>query len=182
MPVPSGNCSSRRRGGGFVVSNARKSIKPTRSVFQETGAAIRVISWPATSSITTQPGSSRPSSRATLVAAGIPTAIATPARAIVVSGCQDGGIQCASHHHSNTVAAEPHVPGDTGRRPEPKNVATTQAQARARGWFGAVAKPSGAASSSVLFILWTGLGYVITCILHGRRNQIIAACPFSQID
>jgi hypothetical protein len=116
----------------LLVSNARKSIKPASSVFQETGAAISVISCPATSSMTTQPGSLRPSSRATRVAAGIPIATATAARMMAVCACHCGASERVTNHHISTVAAEPHVPGASGNRPAPKNVATTHAQAPAR--------------------------------------------------
>ena len=56
------------------------------------GAEMRVMSWPATSSITMWPGSSRPDSRATVVAAGMPVRMATIA-AIAVAVARVAGVR-----------------------------------------------------------------------------------------
>src|SRR5206468_4061359 len=92
--TPSGSCSRRRSsGGGFTMSNPRKSIKPSKRDFHDIGTAINAISWPATSSMTTHCGSFEPLALETRVAAGIPTAIASRASRIAAQGCQYAPIQ-----------------------------------------------------------------------------------------
>ena len=91
MPVPSGSFSRLRIGGGFTISNARKSIKPASSGFQRMGQAIRVTSCPATSSMTTCCGSFLPQPRASSVAAGIPMAVTTTISTRMTGTRADGG-------------------------------------------------------------------------------------------
>jgi hypothetical protein len=110
------------------MSKPRKSIKPTNRDFHATGTEIRVMSWPATSSMTTNPGSLSPAARATRVAAGIPIHIVTPASKAAAIACQLGGIQRVSPHQISTVASDAHVPGPGRSHPIPKNVATNVAQ------------------------------------------------------
>src|SRR5258708_2153117 len=106
MPTPSGRRSSWRTGGGLTISKALKSIKPSSRDCHAIGAAITVISWPATSSITTNCGSLRLLALATCVAAGIPIRTAAKANRAGVQGCQPGAIQRPRSHHRRAVAAE----------------------------------------------------------------------------
>src|ERR1700678_11822 len=77
MPQPSGSFSMRRMGNGLRMSKMRKSRNATAMCCQSgwKTAPSRVIQTPATSSMTTKPGSLRPLSRAAMVAAGTPSAI-----------------------------------------------------------------------------------------------------------
>jgi hypothetical protein len=133
MPTPSGSRSRRRIGGGLTISNARKSIKPSNRECHVIGAAIRVTSWPATSSITTNCGSFRPLARATRVAAGIPARTARAASDTAAQGRHCGAIERARTHHNRTINAELQVPGPGRKRPTPKKVATSAAQRGAAG-------------------------------------------------
>src|SRR5580658_2429471 len=133
IPVPSGSLSSCRTGGGLTMSNALKSIRLARKVFHARGTAIRAISWPATSSMTTNWGSLTPDARATRVAAGIPTSVTRAAMAITTGVRTDGVNWCAMTAQITTVAVDAQVPGAGGRRPMPKKVATSDAQSGARG-------------------------------------------------
>src|SRR5438067_3561733 len=126
--MPSRSCSRRRSGGGFTMSNPRKSIKPSKRDFHEIGTAISVMNWPATSSMTTHWGSFEPLARDAKVAAGIPMTTASRASRIAAQGCQYAPIQRVISHHNTTVAAEAQVPGPGRSRPMPKNVATRSAQ------------------------------------------------------
>ena len=64
------------------MSKALKSIKPAAKVFHVRGTAIKAISCPATSSMTTNCGSLVPEARATCVAAGMPIRVTKIARAM----------------------------------------------------------------------------------------------------
>src|SRR4051812_14953270 len=128
MPVPSGSRSRRRSGGGFVMSNTRKSIRLRTRYFHTAGTAIIAINCPATSSMTTNPGSWTPLSRETIVEARIPTTVTRKLRTMHAIHCCDASTFVASTHHNSTVAAEAHVPGPGFTSPMPKNVAMTQAQ------------------------------------------------------
>src|ERR1700730_13237465 len=170
MPTPSGRRSSWRTGGGLTISNALKSIKPNSRDCHVVGAAIRVMSWPATSSMTTNCGSLRLLARATCVAAGIPTRNAVRANRAAAQGCQLCAIQRATSHHSRTVAAEPQVPGPGRRYPTPKKVATIVAQR------GASLPPSG------ILIGLSGDIFDVIAVLYWRRDDIPAAGPFAQVN
>src|SRR5580704_2360533 len=124
MPVPSGSFSRLRIGGGFTISNARKSIKPQSRGFQGMGQAISVTNCPATSSITTCDGSFLPQPRASSVAAGMPIAVTTTIRTRITGTRAYGGSCDARSHHSSAAASDPQVPGPGRSRPAPKNVAT----------------------------------------------------------
>src|SRR5450631_4418141 len=169
MPAPSGRRSSWRTGGGLTISNALKSIKPSSRDCHATGAAIRVISWPATSSITTNCGSLRPLARATCVAAGIPTTTAAKASRPAAQGCQTGVIQRATSHHRSTVVADPQVPGPGRKYPTPPKVATRVTQSGAR------------PPRSGVFIRLSGKIFDVITVLHRRRNHVAAAGPLAQI-
>jgi hypothetical protein len=98
---------------------------------------------PATSSMTTFCGSFRPDSRAMIVAAGMPMAVARNARkrlipmesnAIVL--CESGPAATAKSNENglakiaiqiSVAATDPHVPGPGFRSPAPKNVPAIQA-------------------------------------------------------
>lgn len=134
IPVPSGSLSNCRTGGGFTISNARKSIKPARKVFHASGTAMSAINCPATSSITTICGSFLPDACETRVAAGIPTAMTTTAKASAATVRRFGGSQWHTAPQSTTVAADPHVPGPGFSRPIPKKVAIAVAQSGAALW------------------------------------------------
>lgn len=132
MPVPAGNFSSCRTGGGFRISKIRKSIKPARKVFHVSGTEISAISCPATSSITTNCGSLVPDARATWVDAGMPIRV-TRSAAAIPTGIRSVGLNSyAAADHNRTVAADPQVPGPGRIRPMPKKVATALAHAGPR--------------------------------------------------
>src|ERR1035437_3990092 len=79
--------------------------------------------------MTTNWGSLRPDSRATMVAAGTPTMIerAMPARRMRNSVSGVGWRPQATAAQRRTAATEPQVPGPGLPRPAPKKVATVQA-------------------------------------------------------
>ena len=87
------------------------------------GAAMSAIICPATSSMTTKPGSLRPLSRATVVDGGIPSTVITIETRIAVGSSQLGAISRAAAHHTRIVIAEAHVPDPGCRWPMPKKVA-----------------------------------------------------------
>src|ERR1700704_374842 len=123
IPVPPGSDSRRRRGNGFTMSKLRKSIKPASMYFQFTGTAINAIIWPATSSITTNPGSLIPLSRATTVDGGMPISVRSPETAIETGTSEAIGSHLLAAHQRATVMAEAHVPEPGCRCPIPKKVA-----------------------------------------------------------
>src|SRR5438067_1056279 len=93
-------------GGGLKMSNSRKRRSDKAAWCHSGRMAIRAISWPATSSMTTWPGSSRPDSRATMVAAGMPMSVATTA-AVAVPMASAAGAGCriwAVAYQSSTAA------------------------------------------------------------------------------
>jgi hypothetical protein len=102
------------------------SIKPASMYFQFTGTAINAIIWPATSSITTNPGSSMPLSRATTVEGGMPTSAISTDTAMAAGTSHAGGIQRLAAHQSAIVTADAHVPEPGWRYPMPTNVAISQ--------------------------------------------------------
>jgi hypothetical protein len=189
MPAPSGNRSTCRMGGGFRISNPRKSIKPASIVFHVTGAASKVIHWPATSSITTNCGSLIPERRAATVAAGIPTAIDNAASAAKMIDCQSGLIHCPRMYQVTTAAADPQVPGPGRSRPRPKNVAISTDKENE------LELPCARTTCCVpesVFILGVprtrtvcdmrGIGNLVGDVVHRRRNYILAAGPLPQVD
>src|ERR1035437_5771299 len=91
---------------------------------------MRAIHWPATSSMTTNWGSLRPDSRATMVAAGMPSrrVRAIPASSSRSRICGAGWMPQPTPAQMSTAATEPQVPGPGLPRPAPKKVATVQAQ------------------------------------------------------
>ena len=162
-------------GGGFTISNALKSIKPASSGFQSKGQAMSVTSWPATSSITTCEGSSLPQPRASRVAAGMPTAVATTMSRRIAGNCHTAGRCDARSHQRKPAASEPHVPGPGFRRPAPKNVATSVAH---RG-----AVDVGAKGSIWLFAMLVGVDrFDVLGIVERRRDYVGAACPLTEIN
>jgi hypothetical protein len=132
IPVPSGSRSSCRTGGGFTMSKPLKSINAASRVFHVTGTNNKVIHWPATSSITTNPGSFFTDARATRVAAGMPIAIAIAAMAASTKGCSARDRAEAVAAQIKRAAADPHVPGPGPSVPMPKNVAVRNAHNGAR--------------------------------------------------
>ena len=109
------------------------------------------------------------------MAAGIPTATEIKINSRI-TGNRIAGERCdARIHHKRTVASEAHVPGPSGNRPAPKNVATRVAQR------GAVeAGPAGLVGLLEGF-MWivgiAGLG-----IVQGRGDDISSAGPFPKVD
>ena len=71
-----GQRSNWRTGKGLVMSKRRKRTSASSACGQSGGQPRSVSHWPATSSMTTWPGSSRPLSRAATVAAGMPMTMA----------------------------------------------------------------------------------------------------------
>src|SRR6185312_4571516 len=126
IPVPPGSASRRRSGNGFTMSKLRKSIKPASMYFQFTGMAINAIIWPATSSITTNPGSLIPLSRATTVEGGMPIRVTSTETATAAGTCHPEGSHKPAAHQSAIVAADAQVPEPGWRCPMPKKVAMRQ--------------------------------------------------------
>src|SRR6478609_244473 len=126
IPVPPGSASRRRRGKGFTMSKLRKSIKPASRYFQCSGTAIKAIICPATSSITTNPGSLMPLSRATTVEGGIPITVTTKEITSAERVSHAAGSQWPAPHQSKTVTAAAHVPEPGCKWPMPKKVAISQ--------------------------------------------------------
>src|SRR5208282_3196668 len=168
MPVPSGSRSSRRIGNGFQISKTRKSIRPTRKVFQASGTAMSVTNWPATSSMTTNCGSFRPEVRATSVAAGIPMRVTAAAATMVAEVRLATGIRELANAHTITVANDPQVPGPGWRRPAPKKVATSVAQSGARGRDA----PATAGGTPALLSLGAGEGLDFTARLYPYPSSL----------
>src|ERR1035438_1079790 len=175
IPVPSGNLSRRRTGGGLTISNARKSIKPASSACHTIGHAIRVTSCPATSSITTCEGSFLPHPRASSVAAGMPIATTSAISSTITGIRADGGRCEANSHHNKTVASEPHVPGPGRNRPAPKNVATRVAHRGAGG-------PISPGSLYFLASLARVVGIVGLRIVQRGGDDIAAARPLAKVN
>ena len=123
IPVPPGNFSSCRMGGGFTISNPRKSIKPASRVFHVSGTNRKVSHCPRTSSMTTNWGSFDPDACATRAAAGMPTAIAIPMRAARTGVWNGGGRARPAANQISAEASDPQVPGPGRSRPIPKKVA-----------------------------------------------------------
>src|SRR5581483_5060542 len=136
--------------------------------FQLSGKVISAINWPATSSITTKEGSALRLARATLVDAGIPTRITTPASTIATQYGLSASIPRAIAHQSTTVAADAHVPGPGRSRPTPKNVTSV------------VRLPRG--SRFTVFTVWRIFQIRVFRVTNRAGNYIGAAGPLSQID
>src|SRR5262249_44966809 len=96
---------------GFTMSNTRKSIRLANRYFQCGGTPMRAIIWPATSSITTKPGSALPLSLATTVEGAIPSSVTAAATVTATGTSQAGGTTRLAPHHSNTMAIAAYVPG-----------------------------------------------------------------------
>ena len=116
IPQPSGSASSWRAGQGLVMSNSRKRPSPTRACFQSGAAAASVSHWPAASSMTTFCGSLRPDSRAMMVAAGMPMAVAMAARMRLGpdGGNQDGDGWCVQRKAGPVKQRDPDESGSDG--------------------------------------------------------------------
>src|SRR5581483_211416 len=203
MPVPSGKRSSCRSGGGFQISNARKSIKPSKTDFHENEAPVRAINCPATSSMTTNCGSLIPVLRATCVAAGMPVITTTAAALMVAGNSHFPGISRAANAHTMTVASDPQVPGPGLIWPTPNTVAIATAQAGAEcvpellslavgsmhtdkqhGQYSEAHQEAWRLLNRLSFgVVWRFarhefIGRII-CVLYRRGDHITAARPFS---
>ena len=125
-----------------------------------------------------------PDARATCVAAGIPAAIAINASANKTLPCHDAGTALARKNQIRTAAADPQVPGPGRIRPIPKTGAINAAQSGA----GRLGEVLVAAWISVI-IFARRLGPALRLIQkfvfhieHRRRDHILAARPFAQIQ
>src|SRR5215469_12134583 len=123
IPVPPGSLSKRRKGKGFTMSNTRKSIRLANRYFQCGGTPTRAIIWPATSSITTKPGSSLPLSLATTVEGAIPSSVTAIATATPTGASHVEGMIRLAPHHNKTMTVAAYVPGPGRKKPTPKKVA-----------------------------------------------------------
>src|SRR5215469_5004905 len=155
-------------GGGFMMSNTRKSIKPASKGFQRMGHAIRVTSCPPTSSMTTCDGSFLPQPRASRVAEGMPTAVMMMIRTMITGIRANTGSCVASPHQSSTVASEPHVPGAGRKRPTPKKVATVPAFEDA--------------SVGLFAMAFRIAGIVGLRVVQRRGDDVSAACPLAEVN
>src|SRR5215469_9244025 len=162
-------------GGGFMMSNTRKSIKPASKGFQRMGHAIRVTSCPPTSSMTTCDGSFLPQPRASRVAEGMPTAVIIMIRTMITGIRAVAGSCVASPHQSSTAASEPHVPGAGRRRPTPKEVATAVAH------FGAVLAFEDT-SVGLFDMAFRIAGIVGLRIVQRRGDDVSAARPLAEVN
>jgi len=148
-----------------------------------------VISCPAVSSMTTNCGSLRPELRATRVAAGMPRATASAARATLTGMIHGPGRARDPTSQTSTVASDPHVPGPGLIRPAPKNVATSVAQRGARGRVVTSSGPelgAGVLDSLVLFVIrMAGVGRWLEFLVgigQRGRDDVVAPGPFTQIN
>mgnify|MGYP007089158736 CR=1 FL=1 len=114
MPHPPCARSSWRAGGGFTMSKARNSRKPSTAVCQVSGAAIRVTHCPITSSMTTGPGSVVPSRRSASDAASAPTISSARTSSASATAVAPASRAAA---HTATPTADPTVPGANGKNP-----------------------------------------------------------------
>ena len=161
------------------MSNPRKSIKPARSDFHDKAAPVRAMSWPATSSITTNCGSFALAARATTVAAGMPSKTAARARASAAPPRLPGAIEAATPYQSATVTADAQVPGPGPSRPTPKKVAIRLAQTGG----GATEEESVARSGLVSVIARLRAGrFVRARVLDRRRDYVSPRSPPPQIE
>src|ERR1700761_2125554 len=136
---------------------------------------MRAIHCPATSSMTTCPGSARLLSRSTIVAAGIPIATATSAAARVSHeiGPRARGSSFPAANQSSAAAAEPQDPGPGRSLPAPKNVATLHAQTVFFFRFGSVI--GGGAPHT--FHLFQQFG-----VQYRGGDAVSATRPFAEVD
>ena len=180
IPKPPCRRSNCRAGQGFTISNKRNNVKPSRTWRISTGDTASAIHCPATSSITTCPGSSFPVSRSTIELAEMPIKVTATAAPRVVSANPKmlRWVARAAKNHSAVAAREAHVPGPGWMRPMPKKVAVVQAH---------VVLPPPLLIGVVLIIL---VGAAL-CIFdpfkhfgieHWRGNFVCSARPFAQID
>src|SRR6185437_4996322 len=141
------------------------------------GMKSRAVSCPATSSITTWPGSCLPLSRSTTEAAGMP-AIVTTTSAISVPMVSANELVCvprAAKYQMTAVAAAAQVPGPPGSRPMPRNVPVSHAHV--------VLEPF-----SIVVIVMLGPPVFLAQPLqhfgieNRRGDSIFAAGPFAQIN
>src|SRR6185369_4566803 len=78
------------------------------------------INWPATSSITTLPGSFRPDNCSVRVAAHVPTHVTAAIATRTTATNAGGGIAQTNSTKIPTPTNEPHVPGASGKYPTPQ--------------------------------------------------------------
>src|SRR5580704_12119378 len=141
------------------------------------------MSWPTTSSITTNCGSFKPLARATRVAAGIPTRTANADSKTAAHGCQVAVIQCVRSHHKSTVSADAQLPGPGRMYPVPKKVPTSVAQSGARDTPKPVEGTAGGTPASVFIgVIRAGGEFIVRRIRQRRGNDISTAGPFPEID
>src|SRR5579884_3659322 len=132
IPQPPAKRSARRAGNGFTTSNKRKSPNPARRIFQEaTGVTRNVIICPASSSITTCPGSIFPKNFSACPAAQTPGK-KTSTMTAHKSTFRHTGVRSAAFSAATrpTPTAEPMVPGAMGKYPTPPTVAIQTATVR----------------------------------------------------
>src|SRR6266568_1205723 len=186
IPQPSGRLSRRRIGNGLVMSKRRKRIRAMIPWRQSAGQNSNVIHWPATSSITTNPGSCRPLSLAAIVAAGTPKAMVNTAPTARKTRSPRGpaGRPRATPVHKSTAATDPQVPGPGFPRPAPKKVATVQAQSVLR----VPAGDSGAATDSLIVRIPAPASAQATEVFehlrvqHRRTYLVDAHCPLAKVN
>src|SRR5215211_3379297 len=78
------------------------------------------MSWPATSSTTTFPGSFRPDNCSVRVAAHVPAQVTTIIKPRTTATNALGGMARANNKNIPTPTNEPNVPGASGRYPTPQ--------------------------------------------------------------
>src|SRR5579859_1440580 len=125
IPHPPGARSRLRAGNGLTTSKSLKSTKPASSHFHVASGSKRSVSiCPTTSSITTCPGSTRPKNFSAPFAAQTPKApmpITAAATITTSQWCAKGSRPMPATRPNPT--ADPAVPGASGKKPTPKQVA-----------------------------------------------------------
>jgi hypothetical protein len=130
IPSPPRNRSNCRAGHGFTTSNRRKNTNANKTCRISTGHAARAHHCPATSSMTTYPGSSLPLSRSMIDPAGMPTRV-TVSAATAVASATPVVLRCAARaakNHTTAATSDAHVPGPGPTSPIPKKVPVIHAQ------------------------------------------------------
>src|SRR6185312_7227425 len=167
------------------MSKIRKSTRAMIACGQLKGHPSSAIHWPATSSTTTKPGSSRPDWRAAIVAAGMPkmSASAMPTTRMIAISPREGWNAQFANAHRTSAATEPHVPGPGLSRPAPKNVATANAHFVVCCCAGSVRDPARSlivrASARVAKAAQI-LQYLR--IEHRGTDLVNARCPLAEVD
>src|SRR5690348_10072563 len=180
IPRPPCSRSSWRTGGGLRISKNRNRTNASATWPMSEGASSIAVSCPATSSITTWPGSCLPLSFSTIDAAGTPT-IVTTASAMSVPMVRAVALGCeprAAKYQMTAVAPAAQVPGPPGRSPMSRNVPVSHAHA--------VLERAGFALVVVIVVFRAPVFLAQALqnfrVENGRGDSVFAAGPLAEVD